>query len=321
MNERDSLMEKRKMRRLNSLAELILGNAADKSAANTQEIIGLGAKAAAETEEGSRKAIGNIKRAGQRSQQLTEQLLPDDDPRKAELDMATWLASIRAGLDPIDLPEMEGAPSLDYFQGQDIDSTEDATQAQVDTLIGSLGAGYDRASDIPAAEGSGVYDYSGLPDYMQPGSAFRSALNAVEADSYDTMFGEAHKVDSPFKGTKITQMTMDEIFDLVESGGDFHTYNRTTYNEDTTAIGKYQMVGKTLRDLRDRGILKKLGINSDTKFTQDTQDSIAMHLAERRVRPKFSMAEAREELKNEWEGFENLSDGELNLIINEIRGS
>ena len=284
MNERDSLMEKRKMRRLNSLAELILGNAADKSAANTQEIIGLGAKAAAETEEGSRKAIGNIKRAGQRSQQLTEQLLPDDDPRKAELDMATWLASIRAGLDPIDLPEMEGAPSLDYFQGQDIDSTEDATQAQVDTLIGSLGAGYDRASDIPAAEGSGVYDYSGLPDYMQPGSAFRSALNAVEADSYDTMFGEAHKVDSPCKGTKITQMTMDEIFDLVESGGDFHTYNRTTYNEDTTAIGKYQMVGKTLRDLRDRGILKKLGINSDTKFNKDTQDSIAMHLAERRVR-------------------------------------
>ena len=33
------------------------------------------------------------------------------------------------------------------------------------------------------------------------------------------------------------------------------------------------------------------------------------------------MAEAREELKNEWEGFENLRDGELNLIINEIRGS
>lgn len=317
MNERDALMEKRKMRRLNSLAELILGNATDKSEASTQEIIGLGAKAAAETEAGSRKAIGNVKRAGQRSQELTEKLLPDDDPRKAELDMATWLASIRAGLDPIDLPEMEGAPSLDYFQGQDIDSTEDATQGQVDTLMGSLGAGYDNPANIPEEE----YDYSGLPDYMQPGSAFRSALNDVEASSYDTMFGNAERVDSPFKGTKVTQMTMSEVFDLVESGGDWHTHNRTTHDKDTTAIGKYQFVGLTLRDLRDNGHLAKMGIDEDTKFTKDTQDKIAMYLAERRVKPGYSMAKAREELRNEWQGFEKLSDGEMDIIINEIRGS
>ncbi len=80
------------------------------------------------------------------------------------------------------------------------------------------------------------------------------------------------------------------------------------------------MVGNTLRDLKNRNVLKELGIDDNTLFNENTQDKIAVHLAERRVRQKFSMTEARKEMRNEWEGFKKLSDKELNAIINEVRG-
>ena len=114
-------------------------------------------------------------------------------------------------------------------------------------------------------------------------------------------------------------MSMKNIFDLVKKNGKFHRFNLAK-GKDTTAIGKYQMVGNTLRDLKDRGILKDLGIDDDTLFDENTQDKIAVHLAERRVRPKFSIAEARKEMRDEWQGFDRLSDKELDAIINEVRG-
>ena len=319
MSERDRMMDKRRARRLNSLAEFFLGNADEKSAASTQEIIGLGQRAAEQTESGTRKAIGNVRRGAAEADKAMDKLLSKDDPKRAERDMAAWIASIRGGLDPIDLPEMGGAPSLDYYQGQDIDSTEDSTQMQADRMKASTGAGYDDPSKIPTSASD--YDYSGLPEYMQPDSAFRTALAAVEADSYDTMFGQAQSKDTPFKDTKVTQMRMGEIFDLVASGGKWHNYNKATHGENTTAIGKYQMVGATLRDLKENGHLRKMGIDDDTLFDQKTQDKIAMYLAERRVKPNYSMAEARAQLKNEWAGFRKLDKTQLDTIINEIRGS
>lgn len=318
MAEQDTYIERRRKSRLNALVDSILGDPAEKSAASTEQLLGLGSRAAAETGAGVRKAVGDVKRASRtEGDDSMSQLLAKDDLQKAERDMAMWLASIRGGLDPIDLPESDESPALDYFQGVDIDATEDMTDAQAKRLIDTAGTTYSDPSKIPPEE----YDYSGLPAYMQPTSAFRTALKDVEASSYDTMFGEAHRRDTPFKGTKITNLTMDEVFDLVAAGGEWNQYNKTNHDENTTAIGKYQMVGATLRDLKDRGVLKKLGITGDTKFNKETQDAIAMHLAERRVKPDYSMAEARAQLKNEWAGFKKLSNTELDTIINEIRGS
>ena len=57
-------------------------------------------------------------------------------------------------------------------------------------------------------------------------------------------------------------------------------------------------------DLKNRNVLKELGIDDDTLFNENTQDKIAVHLAERRVRQKFSMTEARKEMRNECKRFE-----------------
>ena len=192
----------------------------------------------------------------------------------------------------------------DYYKGIDIDTAFDSKESQDKR---------NKSVDQNRAAGEN------LPSFIFQGSKFRKALSGVEAENYKTLFDNAEEKKTPFKDVDITTMPMKDIFNLVELNGKFHKFNLSK-GKDTTAIGKYQMVGNTLRDLKDRNILKDLGIDDDTIFNENTQDKIAVHLAERRVRQKFSMTEARKEMRNEWEGFKKLSDKELNAIINEVRG-
>ena len=192
----------------------------------------------------------------------------------------------------------------DYYKGIDIDTAFDSKESQDKR---------NKSVDQNRAAGEN------LPSFIFQGSKFRKALSGVEAENYKTLFDNAEEKKTPFKDVDITTMPMKDIFNLVELNGKFHKFNLSK-GEDTTAIGKYQMVGNTLRDLKNRNVLKELGIDDDTIFNENTQDKIAVHLAERRVRQKFSMTEARKEMRNEWEGFKKLSDKELNAIINEVRG-
>jgi hypothetical protein len=192
----------------------------------------------------------------------------------------------------------------DYYKGIDINAAFDSKEAQDK-----------RSKEVDQNRATG----ENLPSFIIQGSKFREALSGVEAKNYRTLFGNAEEKKTPFKDLDITTMPMKDIFDLVKKNGKFHRFNLAK-GKDTTAIGKYQMVGNTLRDLKDRGILKDLGIDDDTLFDENTQDKIAVHLAERRVRPKFSISEARKEMRDEWQGFDRLSDKELDAIINEVRG-
>jgi len=192
----------------------------------------------------------------------------------------------------------------DYYKGVDIDTAFDSKESQDK-----------RNKEVDQNRATG----ENLPSFIIQGSKFRKALSGVEAKNYRTLFDNAEEKKTPFKDVDITAMPMKDIFDLVKKNGKFHKFNLAK-GKDTTAIGKYQMVGNTLRDLKDRNILKDLGIDDDTIFNENTQDKIAVHLAERRVRSKFSIAEARKEMRDEWEGFNKLSDKELDAIINEVRG-
>ena len=192
----------------------------------------------------------------------------------------------------------------DYYKGIDINAAFDSKEVQDK-----------RSKEVDQNRATG----ENLPSFIIQGSKFRKALSGVEAKNYKTLFGNAEEKKTPFKNVDITTMSMKDIFELVKKNGKFHKFNLAK-GKDTTAIGKYQMVGNTLRDLKDRGILEDLGIDDDTLFNENTQDKIAVHLAERRVRPKFSITEARKEMRDEWQGFDRLSDKELDAIINEVRG-
>ena len=220
-----------------------------------------------------------------------------------------WMEVIRQAFADEDPLFKEQRASLeggvpDYYKGIDINAAFDSKEAQDK-----------RSKEVDQNRATG----ENLPSFIIQGSKFRKALSGVEAKNYRTLFGNAEEKKTPFKDLDITTMPMKDIFDLVKKNGKFHRFNLAK-GKDTTAIGKYQMVGNTLRDLKDRGILRKLGIDDDTLFDENTQDKIAVHLAERRVRPKFSIAEARKEMRSEWEGFSKLSDKELDAIINEVRG-
>lgn len=193
--------------------------------------------------------------------------------------------------------EQESAP---------ITAETDTVEAAVAEAVGTQGPG------IMSRQST-----NDLPAYIQEGSAFRQALADQEAESYSTIFGNTEKEGKKFAGKDITSMKMSEVFDFVKPGGAFNEYNKDAFGKNTTAIGKYQMVGATLRDLRDRNILDKLGIKEDTTFNRETQDKIAMHLAERRVKGR-SLEAARKGMRDEWEGFKKLDNEELDAIINEI---
>ena len=220
-----------------------------------------------------------------------------------------WMEVIRQAFADEDPLFKEQRASLeggvpDYYKGIDINAAFDSKEAQDK-----------RSKEVDQNRATG----ENLPSFIIQGSKFREALSGVEAKNYRTLFGNAEEKKTPFKDLDITTMPMKDIFDLVKKNGKFHRFNLAK-GKDTTAIGKYQMVGNTLRDLKDRGILKDLDIDDDTLFDENTQDKIAVHLAERRVRPKFSIAEARKEMRDEWQGFDRLSDKELDAIINEVRG-
>jgi len=220
-----------------------------------------------------------------------------------------WMEEIRQAFADEDPLFKEQRASLeggvpDYYKGIDIDTAFDSKESQ-----------NKRSKEVDQNRATG----ENLPSFIIQGSKFRKALSGVEAKNYRTLFGNAEEKKTPFKDVDITTMPMKDIFDLVKKNGKFHKFNLAK-GKDTTAIGKYQMVGNTLRDLKDRNILKDLGIDDDTIFNENTQDKIAVHLAERRVRSKFSIAEARKEMRDEWEGFKKLSDKELDAIINEVRG-
>lgn len=206
----------------------------------------------------------------------------------------------------ISIDEFNSDFAKDEQESAPITAETDTVEAAVAEAVGTQGPG------IMSRQST-----NGLPAYIQEGSAFRQALADQEAESYSTIFGNTEKEGKKFAGKDITSMKMSEVFDFVKPGGAFNEYNKDAFGKNTTAIGKYQMVGATLRDLRDRNILDKLGIKEDTTFNRETQDKIAMHLAERRVKGK-SLEAARKGMRDEWEGFKKLDNEELDAIINEI---
>jgi len=213
-------------------------------------------------------------------------------------------------------------PAKQYKTYKDVDDDKYVSSGQI------MSDAYDPDSEYYKSFTQNVTPDSlmmGSYSFMDEGSELTKALKAKEADNYDTIFGNAEKRKSPFKGTKVSNKTIKEVLDFVKFDGEFHKYNKEK-GFNTTAVGKYQIVGNTLRDLDGRDVLKSLGITDNTKFDGATQDKIAAHLAVNRIKNRAtggdgtlaSRNNARKEMRNEWEGFEKLSDKKLDKIIDEI---
>lgn len=117
------------------------------------------------------------------------------------------------------------------------------------------------------------------------------AVGAAEAGgSYNVAFGDREdpktgkvrnimglKTAEEFSGKKLSEMTLEEI-------KKFQEY-RNKEKKNTGAVGKYQFVGTTLFGTKDRpGLVQRLGLPMDTKFSPQVQDQLNQTLFQDNVK-------------------------------------
>tara|TARA_R100001460_G_C3519796_1_gene172429 strand:+ start:135 stop:716 length:582 start_codon:yes stop_codon:yes gene_type:complete len=157
---------------------------------------------------------------------------------------------------------------------------------------------------------------------LQPESITQQTLKRVEAETYDTLYGNFEVGDTPFKGYTVSNKTLAELYDFSKPSGAYGQYVKPRLNENTeafkrgltsTPMGKYQIVGTTLRSAA-----KQMGLPDDTVFNKDTQDKIFLFLAKDAVSRGKTPAQKRKNLRKVWEGFRYVDNNKLDSVIAEI---
>lgn len=157
---------------------------------------------------------------------------------------------------------------------------------------------------------------------LSPESTTQQTLEAVEAKGYDTLYGNFEAKDTPFKGYSVSQQTVGDLINFSEPSGAYGSYVKPRLGKDTeaykkgltsTPMGKYQIVGSTLRDLVNR-----MGLPKDTVFNKATQDSMFLFLAKENIAKGKTISQKRANLRSIWEGFRKVDDATLDALIAEV---
>lgn len=166
-------------------------------------------------------------------------------------------------------------------------------------------------------------------------------MKFTEADSTSALFSDMESgrggynallnqsQDTQFTGTKLTEMSMDEVLAFSAPGSEYFEWSKANMPEGTeaaakglasTPMGQYQFVGDTLRDIKERGGFEALGIDGTTKFDQNTQDSLFVWYANNMLKTAGDdPAAKRKVLKGIWEGFRSgVSDEQLDAVIADL---
>jgi hypothetical protein len=93
---------------------------------------------------------------------------------------------------------------------------------------------------------------------------------------YGTLLGWANQPGRQFDHVDLTGMTVDQVIDFANSKGPYAAYSRSVVGRTATPMGAYQIVGSTLKDMRDKGI-----INGNAIFDKTTQDYLGQAILER----------------------------------------
>lgn len=141
-----------------------------------------------------------------------------------------------------------------------------------------------------------IQKYEPKESSLQPAPAFKqsSFLDAQDQallseiqkgesgkQGYDAVIGQDRVFKQMFGDRKLTDLTFDEL----------NGWRKATLNDQrargikqaSSAIGKYQVVGSNIWGQNGNGgLMKKLGIRGDQKFTPEIQDRLAMALIDER---------------------------------------
>jgi hypothetical protein len=96
-------------------------------------------------------------------------------------------------------------------------------------------------------------------------------------DDYDALFGFANREGGRFEGKNVTEMTINEALEFANPSGAYGQWVAQTRpdkeNGVATPMGAYQIVGNTLR-----GIKEGMGLTGDELMTPELQDKMAKWL-------------------------------------------
>ena len=163
-----------------------------------------------------------------------------------------------------------------------------------------------------------------------------NAITRTESSSNaNALWNQSHT--GQFSNEKpLTEKTFNEVLDFVKLDGKYAAWSRTQSADKTThtPVGKYQFVGRTLRDIvsraKDTGTWDDLGIDDDTLFTEDVQDKLFNWYAKDTITAagtNASQEEIRQKFRGRWEalkqnkpnGEPKVTDAELDAIIEEVQ--
>jgi len=146
------------------------------------------------------------------------------------------------------------------------------------------------------------------------GGGLLNLIDSTEGGgSYDTLFGHSQR-DGPFAGTRVSQMTIGELKEFAGARGEgsYGSWVQSTNPEGVlaTPMGRYQFVGTTLASTAEA-----MGLPDDTVFDQQTQDAMFSFKVRERLNNADTLAGKRQQLRNEWHGFRNVSNSVLDQAI------
>tara|TARA_R110001632_G_scaffold209515_1_gene334269 strand:- start:483 stop:1079 length:597 start_codon:yes stop_codon:yes gene_type:complete len=160
------------------------------------------------------------------------------------------------------------------------------------------------------------------PAALRSSSTTQETLRKVEAKGYDTLYGNFEEGNTPFKGVSVSGMTISELTAFSQASGAYGQYVKPRLSKNTyaykkgytsTPMGKYQIVGSTLRDLT-----RRMKLPSDTVFNKETQDKMFLFLARENVAKGNTTQAKRKNLRSIWEGFKHVDNATLDQVIAEI---
>lgn len=94
---------------------------------------------------------------------------------------------------------------------------------------------------------------------------------------YDALYGFSNREGGAFEGTKLTDMTVDQAIQFSDPNGPYGQWSKQQLGYVATPMGAYQIVGSTLRDIKEN-----MGLTGDEKMTPDLQEAMAKWLYQNR---------------------------------------
>ncbi|ACL81329.1 hypothetical protein [Silicibacter phage DSS3phi2] len=192
--------------------------------------------------------------------------------------------------------------------GNDANSRANAGEARVATEWG-----HGQAQDAWLRGNAGGF-LEAERNALTGGTAFSAHIDRTEsgggADQYDTLFGHRNREN----GVRVSEMTIGQAGEFASPSGQYGQSVNAEIGRVATPMGKFQIVGSTLR-----GLQEDLALPDDVPFSPAVQEQLGLYLAQQRVLGPRTRESQRAGLRAEWEGFKNVSDAELDVMIDEIR--